>query len=174
MNSKYPVCKAGICLMVCHSLITVPTLSAQPDRTTSQDSSHVISNITVSARHIPSNMSASAPLQSIDRKAMERMGALEVSDAVRHFAGISVKDYGGIGGLKTISVRSMGAQHTGVTYDGVAIGDCQSGQVDISRFSLANVSQLTMSIGQSDNIYQSARTFASAGSIAYRNGTAGI
>lgn len=163
MNSKYPVCKVGICLMVCHSLITVPTLSAQPDRTTSQDSSRVISDITVSARHIPSNMSASAPLQSIDRKTMERMGALEVSDAVRHFAGISVKDYGGIGGLKTISVRSMGAQHTGVTYDGVAIGDCQSGQVDISRFSLANVSQLTMSIGQSDNIYQSARTFASAG-----------
>lgn len=171
MNRKYPVCKAGIYLMFFNGLFPTVNLSAQTDKEMSrQDSVHVIRNVTVSARPIPSGMSASAPLQSIGKTAMERMGALEVSDAVRHFAGVSVKDYGGIGGLKTVSVRSMGAQHTGVTYDGVAIGDCQSGQVDISRFSLANVSQLTMSIGQTDNIYQSARTFASAGVLHIETG----
>lgn len=48
-------------------------------------------------------------------------------------------------------------------YDGVSVSDCQSGQIDISRFSLTNISQLTLTIGQSDDIYQSARAFASAG-----------
>ena len=96
---------------------------------------------------------------------MERIGVLEVADAMRHFSGVSVKDYGGIGGLKTISVRSLGAQHTAVSYDGVAVSDCQSGQVDISRFSLNNVSELTLNIGQSDNIYQTAKMFSSAGAL---------
>ena len=67
--------------------------------------------------------------------------------------------------MKTVSVRSLGAQHTTVSYDGVAVSDCQSGQVDISRFSLDNISELTMSIGQTDNIYQTAKMFSSAGSL---------
>lgn len=75
----------------------------------------------------------------------------------------TVKDYGGIGGLKTVSIRSLGAQHTAVGYDGIAITDCQTGQIDIGRFSLDNVDQLSLSNGQSDNIFQPARFFASAG-----------
>ena len=27
---------------------------------------------------------------------------MQVSDAVKHFSGVTVKDYGGIGGLKTV------------------------------------------------------------------------
>ena len=46
-----------------------------------------------------------------------------------------------------------------------SIGDCQSGQVDISRFSLDNVSSLTLTIGQSDNIYQTARMLAAASAL---------
>lgn len=124
---------------------------------------HQIPDVTVSVRKTPQAVKAASPLQVMGKMEMERLGVHEVADAVRHFSGVTVKDYGGIGGLKTISVRSLGTQHTGVIYDGVAVSDCQSGQVDISRFSLDNVSQLTMTIGQSDDIYQTARAFASAG-----------
>lgn len=74
-----------------------------------------------------------------------------------------MKDYGGIGGLKTVSIRSLGAQHTAVSYDGITVSDCQTGQVDIGRFSLNNVDRLSLNNGQSDNIFQPARFFASAG-----------
>lgn len=126
---------------------------------------HRIEEVTVRGRRTPLSISATAPIQQFKRAELERLGALEVADAVRHFSGVSVKDYGGIGGLKTVSVRSLGAQHTAISYDGVAISDCQSGQVDISRFSLDNVSQLTLNIGQSDQIYQTAKMFASAGGL---------
>ena len=86
-----------------------------------------------------------------------------MSEAVTHFSGAAVKDYGGIGGLKTVSVRSLGAQHTAVSYDGVTITDAQSGQVDIGRFSLDNVERVSLSIGQTDDIFQTARIYASAG-----------
>ena len=76
---------------------------------------------------------------------------------------MTVKDYGGIGGLKTVSIRSLGAQHTAVGYDGITLTDCQTGQIDIGRFSLDNVDRLSLNNGQSDNIFQPARFFASAG-----------
>lgn len=124
-----------------------------------------IGEVTVRARKRWSNMIAASPMQVMDRSRMEQIGAHDVADAVKYFSGVSVKDYGGVGGLKTVSVRSLGAQHTGVCYDGVAISDCQSGQIDISRFSLDNVSLLYLTIGQSDDIYQAAKLFASAGTL---------
>ncbi len=121
--------------------------------------------LTVTARKKPMITMAGSPTQQLDKKEMERIGALDLSDAVRHFSGVSVRDYGGVGGLKTVSVRSLGAQHTAVSYDGVAVGDCQSGQVDISRFSLDNVSMLTLNVGQGDDIDLPARMLASASAL---------
>lgn len=124
---------------------------------------HQIPDVTISARKTPPAVMATSPLQVMDRTVLERLGTYGLSEAIKHFSGVSVKDYGGIGGLKTVSVRSMGAQHTGVIYDGVSVGDCQSGQIDISRYSLENVSEISMTIGQTDNIYRPAKAFASAG-----------
>lgn len=91
-----------------------------------------------------------------------------MADAVRRFAGAQVRDYGGIGGLKTVSIRNMGAAHTAVSYDGVAVSNCQAGQIDIGRFSLDNVSMVSLAVGQTDNLLQSARHYASAGVLASR------
>ena len=108
---------------------------------------------------------ASMPTQEISSKDFLRVNAASVSDAVKHFAGVTVKDYGGVGGLKTVSVRSLGAQHTAVAYDGVTLNDTQTGQIDLSRFSLDNVETISLSNGQPDDIFQPARMFASAGVI---------
>ena len=140
-------------------------IQAQQPTDTITGKVHTVPEIEVEARRISPQLTSAAPMQQMGKVEMERLGVADVADAVRHFSGVSVKDYGGIGGLKTVSIRSMGAQHTAVSYDGVAVSDCQSGQVDISRFSLENVSELTLSIGQSDNIYQTAKMFASAGTL---------
>ena len=115
-----------------------------------------IDTVEVNARRLSESERAAAPMQALQRQELERMGVSAVSDAVKHMSGVQVKDYGGIGGLKTISVRSLGAQHTAVMYDGVAVSDCQTGQVDLSRYAIDNVENLTLTIGQSDNIFQSA------------------
>ena len=104
-----------------------------------------------------------APLQVLDQASFERLGLQDLSEVVKRFSGVTVQDYGGIGGLKTVSVRSLGAKHTAVSYDGVTVTDAQNGQIDISRFSLDNVDRISLSIGQSDEIFQTARLFASAG-----------
>ncbi|WP_449399736.1 TonB-dependent receptor [Chryseobacterium wanjuense] len=58
---------------------------------------------------------------------LERLNSQSVADALRYFSGVQIKDYGGIGGLKTINIRSMGSQHVGVFYDGIQIGNAQNG-----------------------------------------------
>ncbi len=151
--------------LLCVVLLPFAPAWSQQTGETPLERTHTLDTVTVTTQQRPNKVTSTTPLQRMAKADIERMGALEVSDAVKHFSGVSVKDYGGIGGLKTISVRSLGAQHTAVSYDGVAVGDCQSGQVDISRFSLDNISELTMSIGQNDNIYQTAKMFASAGAL---------
>ena len=52
-----------------------------------------------------------------------RYGMQNLADAVRRMPGVSLQDYGGVGGLKTVSVRGLGAKHTAVSYDGVVVSD---------------------------------------------------
>ena len=117
----------------------------------------------VSAAAKPSPTVQSAPLQVMEKDDFSRLGIKELHEAVKTFSGVQIKDYGGIGGVKTVSVRSLGTQHTAVSYDGVTISNAQSGQIDIGRFNLDNVELVTLTIGQTDDIFQSARMFASAG-----------
>ena len=120
-----------MCLVaMCGSLLAI----AQVPADSVNGKPHEMSGVTVTERRLPVSLTAGAPVQRMEKAELERMGALDVSDAVRHFSGVSVKDYGGIGGMKTVSVRSLGAQHTAVSYDGVAECECPSGQVYISRF----------------------------------------
>lgn len=150
-------------IVVC-SLLSTGILSAQQQKI---DTTQVYSipEVTVSDRYQTREIRSAAPTQVFSKEELKSLNVLQVSDAVKHFAGVTVKDYGGIGGLKTVSLRSLGAQHTVVGYDGIAVSDCQTGQIDIGRFSLENIDRLSLSNGQSDNIFQPARFFASAGML---------
>ena len=134
-------------------------------QTIDSDTTQTIEEVVVNGFRISGNVLASSPVQTLSHADMERLGIRDMGDALKRFAGVQVKDYGGVGGMKTVNIRGLGAGHTGVTYDGVQVGDCQSGQVDLSRFTLDNVSLVSLQIGQEDNIYQSAKAYTSAGLI---------
>ena len=40
------------------------------------------------------------PIQSFDSQQMQQLGFHRISDAVKYFAGVAVKDYGGQGGIE--------------------------------------------------------------------------
>ena len=103
--------------------------------------------------------------QTLNGAELQRLNALSVADALRYFSGVQLKDYGGVGGIKTINVRSMGSQHTAVYYNGVQLGNAQNGQVDLGRFSLDNMEEIQLYNGQKSDIFQSAREFGAAGNV---------
>lgn len=105
------------------------------------------------------------PAQVLGGEALQRLSVHSVADAIRYFSGVQIKDYGGIGGLKTINVRGMGTQHVGVFYDGIQLGNAQNGQIDLGRYSLDNMGAVTLYNGQKSSGVQSAKDYASASSV---------
>lgn len=129
-----------------------------------QDSVRMLREVQVRSVPMPEIKPASVPFQKFDQLSLSRMQAVQLSDAIKHFSGIQVKDYGGIGGLKTVSVRGLGSNHTAFGYDGVTVNDVQSGQIDLGKFSLNNITEVSLAIGSPEELLAPARTFAS-GSI---------
>lgn len=108
------------------------------------------------------------PAQSLSGKALQNLNSQSVADALRYFSGVQIKDFGGIGGIKTVNIRSMGTHHIGVFYDGIQLGNAQNGQIDLGRYSLDNIEEIQLYNGQKSNIFQGAKDFGSSGTIYIR------
>lgn len=126
------------------------------------DRTHQLQEVTVTESRRQHVVTSTAPLHLIDREQMLSLGVTDVADALHRIPGVTLRDYGGAGGMKTVSVRGFGAKHTGVSYDGVMLSDCQSGEIDLSRYSLDNVDHLSLVIGDNDDIFIPARNAASS------------
>ncbi|GAB3419537.1 TonB-dependent receptor plug domain-containing protein [Niabella aquatica] len=124
-------------------------------------SAKVLPGVTVSQ----SSYKEVIPSQRLTGEDLKRLNSFSVADAIRYFAGVQVKDYGGIGGLKTVNIRSMGTNHMGVFYDGIQLGNAQNGQIDLGKFSMDNIESISLYNGQKSEIFQPARDFGSSGSI---------
>lgn len=126
-----------------------------------------LEGISVEGKAERSAISTTVPVQTLTQADIQTMPAVLLSDVLKLFSGIVIKDYGGVGGMKTVSMRGFGSQHTAISYDGLPVTDCQTGQIDLSKFSLENVEQISVNSG-TDDIFLPARLFAAANLIQIR------
>jgi len=131
-----------------------------------KDSVAVLQPVQVSGIKKQNDFTGLSPVQSLNRETLQQINAQSIGDAARYFSGVLIKDYGGIGGLKTISVRSLGASNTGIVYDGIPVSDLQTGQIDLSRFSTTFVQSLELQQGSIQHSLLPARTYAAAAALA--------
>ncbi|MDR1258811.1 MAG: TonB-dependent receptor [Tannerellaceae bacterium] len=142
----------------------LPALSVASSAQSTLDSLRMLDEVVV----VASRYREVIPSQKLSGKELEALNSFSVADAIRYFSGIQIKDYGGIGGLKTVDIRSMGSHHMGVFYDGIQLGNAQNGQTDLGKFSLDNIEEISLYNGQKSEIFQSAKDFGSAGTIYLR------
>ncbi|MBR1926176.1 MAG: TonB-dependent receptor, partial [Bacteroidales bacterium] len=110
--------------------------------------------------------SAAGSLVVPQRISAERLQSVSgLSEAVRRFTGVQIRDYGGVGGLKTVNVRSLGSEHTGVYVDGIQIDNAQNMQVDLGRLGLDGLASVTLFSGQKVSPLQSAKEYSSASAL---------
>ena len=143
-----------LCLFVCADIVSQSKL----------DSTQILNEVVI----VGDRYREVIPSQRLSGERLEALSSFSVADAVRYFSGVQIKDYGGIGGLKTVDVRSMGTNHLGVFYDGIEIGNAQNGTVDLGRFSLDIIEEISLYNGQKSEIFQSAKDFGSAGTVYLR------
>ena len=142
-----------------HLLFTAPAcqpdLSCHPERSEGSD--------TLKASVISSTASSLVTPQRITSRELGRVEG--ISEALRRFAGVQVRDYGGVGGLKTVNVRSLGSEHTGVFIDGIQVDNAQNMQVDLGRFGTGEFSGISLFAGQKTTLLQSAKEYSSANAL---------
>ena len=127
-----------------------------------QDSVRIIDNVTITSKI---RYHETITPQTLKGNDLEKVNAHSVADALRFMSGVQLKDYGGIGGLKTVNLRSLGSQHVGIYYDGIELGNAQNGVIDLGQFSLDNIEEVSVYQGQRSAILQTASDFANAGSV---------
>lgn len=149
--------------------MSVPASAANSDnnisRVSASDTTANLKEVIVNADRINRNVKSIAATHIVGNVDLQRKGITDIGDALRRLPGVNLRDHGGIGSLKTISVRGLGTQHTGVSYDGAPLSDIQSGQIDLSRYSVDNVERIRLMVGDDENIFVPARTAASASSL---------
>ena len=113
----------------------------------------------------PEALRVQTPTQVLTAGELRRRGSTQLSDAVRQMQGLTLRDYGGVGGVKTVSVRGLGSQFSTLTIDGIAVSDCQNGQIDLGRHLLEGSSHIALTNGQADNLLLPARSLAAGSTV---------
>ena len=99
---------------------------------------------------------------TLDSAALARQSVADLPDALRHLPGLTIRDYGGAGGLTTVSVHGMGAAHTQILTDGLPSSDAFHGGLDLSRYALPDVGALTLTVADQPDLLCPVRTLAAA------------
>lgn len=159
------LCAWFLCWNQGYAQVNLPILKNESDSL----KPHRLSEVVVRTSKREFNMESPMPVQILSGKQLEKLNSLSVADAIRYFSGVQLKDYGGIGGLKTINVRSLGSAHTAVFYDGMSISNAQNGQVDLGKYSLDNIEAIELYNGQKSTIFQPARGFFASNTLYLRS-----
>lgn len=79
--------------------------------------------------------------------------------------GVSMRDYGGLGGIKTVSLRGLATAHTGFFVEDIRLLNMQSGAVDLSLIPARLLRSVTFIQGQDFGTQSSAAAFSFAGNF---------
>lgn len=126
------------------------------------DSIRILNEASVKAHTAAKRLVTSQTLAGAE---LQALSSTSVADALKYFAGVQIKDYGGLGGLKTINVRSLGSQHVGVYLDGVRITNAQNGTVDLGKYSLSTMESISLFNANKLDRCQTASEFASGATV---------
>lgn len=119
-----------------------------------------------------SNPESTVPHYILDEKKLQQFGVRDVGEAINYVPGVQLKDYGGIGGIKTISFRSLGSNHTGVILDGVKIPNVQTGSINLTPFEIFGIHEISFSSGQTEENIAPASAYLNANSISIHSSIA--
>jgi vitamin B12 transporter len=82
---------------------------------------------------VPKNETENSIVLELTKDKIQNKLANDLGQLLTLFPGLQVKNYGDVGGLKTVSFRSLGAGHTALVQDFTSLSTTQSGQADLSN-----------------------------------------
>ena len=89
-------------------------------------------------------------VQKLNHSQIQALQPEDVGQLLQRFVGVSLKSYGGLGGMKTISVRGISGNHTGIVVDGFLLQNTQTGQLDLSNIQTESIEKISLTVGGTD------------------------
>ncbi|MGY8927921.1 MAG: TonB-dependent receptor, partial [Flavobacteriales bacterium] len=86
--------------------------------------------------------------QSLTKSEIDEISAVDIGELLQKISGVNLKSYGSLGGLKTVSMRGLGSNHTSIVKDGFTLSNAQTGQVNLGQIETDNVVGLVSAIGE--------------------------
>lgn len=87
------------------------------------------------------------PLFTVSSKEVALYQANDLGEVLQKIPGMSVKNYGGMGGMKTVSVRGLGSAHQQIVIDGFLTPNTQTGQIDLGNIYASNIESVQLISG---------------------------
>lgn len=82
---------------------------------------------------------------TLNESQIEQLAPNDLGSLLQYINGVTIKNYGGIGGMKTLSHRGLGGEHTQLIIDGLPVSDPQNGQTNLANIQLNNVEEVSLS-----------------------------
>lgn len=148
------------CIMLV--LYSLDVLSQDTIKTIYLDSVQVRASKLLPSKQAPSG-------DDLNALQLQATSSQNIGDASKYLSGTMVRDYGGLGGVKAVSIRGLSSNHTAVLYDGIGVFDNQSGQIDLGKYSLNNTSSISLANANFHSFLPTASSLANAGVIYIEN-----
>lgn len=87
----------------------------------------------------------------IEKEVIDALAPVDVGDLLQKLPGTTIRSYGAIGALKTVSFNGMGAQHSAVLIDGFLSQNLLAGQVNLSQIQVEGISNVSLEDDQLKN-----------------------
>ncbi len=94
-------------------------------------------------------------VQTMNREDILNSNGSDLSDVLRKFAGLNIREYGGGASLGTISMNGCGSENTLILVDGARLNSPQNNTFDVSLFSKENISRIEVLSGGMSSLYGS-------------------
>src|SRR5690554_2131135 len=113
----------------------------------SQQDTTLFEEVTIKGNHLKVDQHTTLSKKDIKQLAPHDLGTL-----LQYINGITIKNYGGIGGMKTLSHRGLGGEHSLLVVDGFPVYDPQNGQTNLANIQPHNLEEVKVSHQNSNDL----------------------
>ncbi len=91
----------------------------------------------------------------LTRSDIERSNYFQISEIISKSPGVFIKNYGGLGGLKTVTLRGTNSMQTVVAFDGIPLNSIQNGSFDLTGIPLSIIDKVEVTRGGASSSFGS-------------------
>ena len=94
-----------------------------------------------------------APIITIEQQQIQITGAKQLSELLIFSPGINIQNQGGIGGMKTLSIRGMSSARNLILLDGMPLNSPQNGSFDLNNIDVSMIDNIEIIRGGASSIF---------------------